>query len=180
MIHSIKNTSKNTTPRVAEETLRLIASLPAPPGLEDRVLAGVRAAPRATCVRTRVQAWPGSLGPIGVWMRDWTHSSLARTAAAVAIVFVVTGGSWSIYSRVTPPKPDSGPANGIVRPHAVAPGGFSGAGAMRTPQTLNSPMIVHPATTTQQPEKPLAKSTPRKPLHRAKGPRSRPLRPWVK
>jgi hypothetical protein len=31
-------------------------------------------------------------------------------------------------------------------PHASASGGFSGAGAMRTPQTLNGPVVAHPAT----------------------------------
>jgi hypothetical protein len=96
------------------------------------------------------------------------HSSLTHMAAAAAIVFVVTGGSWSIYSRVAPSRLDSGFASDVVRPHAVTSGGFSGAGAMRTPQTLNGPTVEHPVTTAQQPEKQASKSIVRKPLHRGK------------
>jgi hypothetical protein len=65
-----------------EEILRLIASLPAPEGLEERVHATLRAAPR----RGRVLAWPMALRPESSWM---------RTAAAAAIVFLVAGGGWA-------------------------------------------------------------------------------------
>jgi len=49
----------------AEETLRLIAKLPAPEGLEDRVKAGLRSAPR----RGVVIAWPFSSAD--GWQRVW-------------------------------------------------------------------------------------------------------------
>jgi len=111
-----------------EATLRLIARLPAPDGLEDRVVAGLKTAPRTA----RVLHWPAVLRPTGTWMRG---------AAAAAIVFVVAGGGWGIYTRVQPTQP----ARVIAMPPRVgAGGGFSNAGAMRTPQTLNGPVIANP------------------------------------
>src|SRR5580704_6423005 len=71
----------------AEATLRLIARLEAPDGLEDRVHAKLLAAPR----RGRVLAWPGSFVPAVGWL---------RAAAAAAIVCVVAGGGWGVYSHV--------------------------------------------------------------------------------
>ena len=113
----------------AEESLRLIASQPAPAGLEDRVHAALRAAPR----RGRVLAWPRAIRPESGWM---------RTAAAAAIVFVVAGGGWGVYTRVE----QNQPAKVIVMPaHMPAAGGFSGAGAMRTPETIPGPMAPQPA-----------------------------------
>jgi hypothetical protein len=120
----------------AETTLRLIASLPAPEGLEDRIQAAVLAAPR----KTRILAWPVALTPAS----GWTHSEWVRAAAAAAIVLVVAGGGWGVYSRVQQPPS----ARVIVLPpHGAAQGGFSSAGAMRTPQTLNGPVVAHPSTT---------------------------------
>jgi hypothetical protein len=123
-----------------EETLRLIATLPAPEGLEDRVQAGLGAAPRAG----RVLAWPVAAAAGGAWM---------RSAAAAAIVFVVAGGGWGIYSRVQPVLPASG---AVAPPHVGAQGGFATGGAMRTPQTLVGP--VAPAAAV----KPVAKAAKRK------------------
>src|SRR3954454_14226029 len=71
----------------AERTLRLIANLPPPEGLEKRVIARVRSAPRSG----RVLSWPGLVSPSDGWL---------RAAAAAAIVFVVIGGGWGINSRV--------------------------------------------------------------------------------
>jgi hypothetical protein len=113
----------------AEKTLRLIARLPAPQGLEDRVQAGLRTAPR----RARVLAWPGILPQASGWL---------HAAAAAAIVFVVAGGGWGIYSRVQPGQP----AHGLAGPRIAAPGGFTEGGAVRRPQTLVGP-VVGPAVT---------------------------------
>jgi hypothetical protein len=134
----------------AETTLRLISQLPVPKGLEDRVTAGLKTAPRTA----RVLHWPASLQPTGSWMRG---------AAAAAIVFVVAGGGWGIYTRVQPPQT----TKVFVMPRAGAGGGFSTAGAMRTPQTVNGPVVAEPvavqpidapAATTQPAEaKPLKK-----------------------
>jgi len=110
--------SGNAAVRNAEATLRLIANLPAPDGIEDRVLAGLRSAPSSG----RLLKWPG---------QDWL-----RTAAAAAIVFVIFGGGWGIYSRVQP-------GNAVATPrHAGTAGGFSNAGAVRVPQTVPPPAAV--------------------------------------
>ena len=117
----------------AEETLRLIASLPAPEGLEDRVRAGLRAEPRtARVLRWPTAALPGS-GLAGSWVRG---------AAAAAIVLVVAGGGWGIYARV---QTGQATAAQTMPSHVGAGGGFSSAGAKRTPDTLNGPMLAHPA-----------------------------------
>ena len=121
--------SNNSGAGEAEETLRLIARLPAPEGLEDRVHAGLRSAPRSA----RVLAWPAAFSPAGGWL---------RAAAAAAIVFVVAGGGWGIYSHVQPGEP----AHGIAGPRIAAPGGFTEGGAVRRPQTLVGPVVTHPAT----------------------------------
>jgi hypothetical protein len=71
-----------------------------------------------------------------------------RSAAAAAIVFVVAGGGWGIYSRVQQPQA----AKVIVMPHGPAPGEFTNSGAMRTPKTLNGPIVSSPAAV--QPAKP--------------------------
>lgn len=116
----------------AEATLRLIAGLPAPEGLEDRVKAALRAAPRTG----RVLHWPAAPAQ----SQGWLSSALARGAAAAGIVFVVAGGGWSVYSHVQPAQTPQA----LTTPHVAAPGGFSSAGAMRTPQTLNGPTLKHP------------------------------------
>ena len=112
-----------------EDTLRLIAGLPAPAGLEERVRKALQAAPRSG----RVLAWPARLRAKSVMESNWM-----RAAAAAAIVFVVVGGGWGVYSRVQP-----GPAGKvIVMPQRMpSSGGFSGAGAIRTPETLPGPKI---------------------------------------
>jgi hypothetical protein len=123
-------------PGSVEETLRLIANLPVPAGLEDRIHAGLRASKLTH--KARVLAWPGRLRPASHWM----HSAVVRGAAAAAIVCVVAGGGWGIYSSVRP----HAPARAIVvAPHPAVSGGFASGGAMRTPQTLNGPVLTHPA-----------------------------------
>lgn len=122
-----------------EATLRLIASLPAPEGLAERMQAGLRAATGASGSRARVLAWPEALRS----RNGWLQSSLARSAAAAAIAAVVAGGGWGVYSRVQPKQSNRAI---IVSPRVAVPGGFSSAGAMRTPQTLNGPVAVRPVT----------------------------------
>jgi hypothetical protein len=110
----------------AESTLRLIANLPAPEGLELRMKAALRAAPR----RSNLFAWPESP------LRSWTESAWMKGAAAAAIVCVVAGGGWQVYSRVQP-RPTA-----LALPHVG--GGFSSAGAVRTPHTLDGPTLTPP------------------------------------
>ncbi len=122
-----------------ERVLRLRAEAPAPEGLEERIKATLLAAPQ----RGKVLAWRGA--PVSVWTGS-LHAML-RGAAAAAIVLVVAGGSWSIFSRVQPARPA---IPGL--PRMVAPAGFSSAGAIRTPQTLEAPQVhaVAPVQTVQQ------------------------------
>lgn len=117
--------------RKAEDTLRLIASLPAPEGLAERVQAKVRTASR----RSQFLSFDFALMPGG-----WMYSPALRGAAAAAIVVLVAGGGWRIYSHVQPLPA----AQIIVAPARIGPsGGFSAAGAMRTPDTLNGPVLTH-------------------------------------
>jgi len=128
--------------RFGEDTLRLIARLPAPPGLEDRVHAALRSASNRSLQRQdfvdgarpqgRVLAWPKPISRKSDWM---------RAAAAAVIVFVVAGGGWGVYTHVQ----HGLPTKVIAMPRVFQPGGFSGAGAMRTPQTLPGPTVNLPA-----------------------------------
>ena len=108
-----------------EDTLRLIAGLPAPEGLEERVHTALRSAPR----KGRVLAWPFALRADARWV---------RATAAAAIVTIVAGGSWGVYSHIQPWQAAKAPA----APARVGSAqGFSGAGAKRSPQTLQ-PLVV--------------------------------------
>jgi hypothetical protein len=119
----------------AEETLRLIAALPAPEGIEERVKAGVHAGER----RTSVISWPEK-------KTGWTQVSALRAAAAAAIVFVVAGGGWSVYSHIrVAPAPTA-----IAAPQPIEGGeGMSAAAARRTPKTVDGPVVVAPENTKQ-------------------------------
>jgi hypothetical protein len=122
----------------AEETLRLLTQIAVPEGLEDRVQARLSAEPR----RARILAWPAKawVGN-GGWM---------RTAAAAAIVFVVAGGGWSVYSRVQP----GAPANAVVAsPHVGTGGSFAEGGAVRRPQTLQGPVVKNAVPKAKTPAK---------------------------
>ena len=142
-----------------ESTLRLIARLSAPQGLEERIQAGLRAAPASASGGSRILAWPTALRADAVWM---------RSAAAAAIVAVVVGGGWGISSHFQPNRPTSAiavPVHGAGQTGQVGQtgqGGFSSAGAMRTPQTLNGPVVAQPATATPQTTKPAAKTPARR------------------
>ncbi len=124
---------EKTSASTVEETLRLVASLPSPEGLEERIHNSLKStaldgAPR----RGRILSWPGTLRSESGWMRG---------AAAAAIVFVVAGGGWGVYERVElnqPPKV-------IVMPARIpGSGGFGSAGAIRIPQTLPGPKAPEP------------------------------------
>lgn len=108
----------------AEATLRRMATLPAPAGLEARVHAALETAPR----RGKVLPWRAAAqgGAAPRWLRG---------AAAAAIFAVIAGGSWGIYARVRPGEP----SRAVALPRVNASGGFANAGAMRTPQTLAAP-----------------------------------------
>ena len=121
----------------AERSLRLLASLPAPTGLEDRLKSGLRnASQHASPI-----PWPRSSSGAA----RWAQSSYMRGAAAAAIVLIVVGGGWGVYSRFQPaPVPA---AQVAPQPMSGSSGGFSTAGARRTPKTVEVPVIAAPAPT---------------------------------
>jgi len=113
-------------PEDAEATLRLVASLRAPEGLEERVNAALLEAASGVAPTGRVLEFRTQAKSNGPWM---------RSAAAAAIAFVVVGGGWGVYSRVQT-------ARVIPIPARVAgPGEFSSSGARRTPQTVHGPAV---------------------------------------
>ena len=124
-----------------EETLRVIANLPAPAGLEGRVHEALRAAPRSN----RVLYWPAKLRTRIIDEHHWM-----RAAAAAAIVFVVMGGGWGVYTRVERNQP----TKVLMMPARVpGSGGFAGAGAIRVPGTLPGPSLKSSARRTAAPKK---------------------------
>ncbi len=139
--------SRTVALQQVEATLRQVAELPAPAGLEMRLHAALEAAPR----RGKVLAWPA---PQGSPTRNWM-----RGAAAAAIVTAIVGGSWGVYSRV---QPGEAP-RAVVLPRVTTTAGFSNAGAMRTPQTLTQPPAAAP-----KPVQPQADASAPKPAASAK------------
>jgi hypothetical protein len=144
-----------SVPSEAEETLRLIARLPSPVGLENRVHAALRYASSNRGWRRQIFV-TGGAGPGRILA--WPRSNWMRTAAAAAIVFVVAGGGWGVYTRVQRGQM-SQPVKMIAVPRAIQPGGFSGAGAVRTPQTLAGPTV-----TSHVNQRPVRPKTTRRPV----------------
>jgi hypothetical protein len=122
----------------AEQTLRLVAMLPAPEGLEERVKANLHSAPD----QAKVISWPLSADRAG-----WMHSAGIRAAAAAAIVLVVAGGGWEVYSHIRVAQVPSA----VSAPPALnGSGSFSAAGAKRVPQTVEGPVIATPVVSKQK------------------------------
>lgn len=122
----------------AERSLRLIATLPAPVGIEDRVKSGLRRIP----IQTGVIRWPLSSPN----RAGWAHVSYLRGAAAAAIVLMVAGGGWGVYAHFGQAP---SPAADVVPQH-IDGGGFSSAEARRTPKTVEGPAIAIPKTVRQE------------------------------
>ena len=156
---SKQNQFANEASSPAEATLRLIARLSAPEGLEERVQAGLRTAALAELTKARILRWPVALRLDNDWMQN-----LARAAAAAAIVAVVVGGGWSVSSRFQSAQPSSAIAVPLRGAGQTGQAGFSSAGAMRTPQTLNGPIVAHPATASPE----TGKTAVKKPVLRGK------------
>ncbi|HKF50146.1 MAG TPA: hypothetical protein VKB38_22485 [Terracidiphilus sp.] len=142
-----RQNDRNEPLRNAEETLRLIAALPAPDGLAGRVQAKLRTAPRASSL------WrPFALAPNG-----WMYNPVLRGAAAAAIVCLVAGGGWRIYSHIQQEP---------IGPAAIAParigtgGGFSSANAISKPDTLNGPVLTHAVVPKAQSPAPADEAVP--------------------
>jgi hypothetical protein len=142
---------RSETPTPAEQTLRLIARLSAPQGLEERVQAGLRAAARTYSPKACVLRWLAAFE----LNYEWLRSPLLRAVAAAAIAAVVIVGGWSVSARFHPAQSVS------VQPRGASQGGFSSAGAKRTPQTLNGPILevptlAHPTAAAPVESKPAA------------------------
>jgi hypothetical protein len=116
----------------AEAALRCIAGLPAQAGLEVRIKSALEVAPHAG----KVLSWPAA-----AFSSSWVSRPVLRGAAAAAIVLVVAGGGWGIFRKAQPVRT---PSAVVMPPRLAAPGGFSSAGAMRTPQTLIAPTVSQP------------------------------------
>jgi hypothetical protein len=130
---------RNDGQLVAEEILRVIATMPAPEGLEDRVKARLRVSPgRATVI-----AWPFSSA------ESWMRSAGMRAAAAAAIVMVIAGGGWGVYSHIqVAPVPTAA----VDQQTPNDAGRFSTAGAKHVPQTVEGPVVVAPVIEKQMQE----------------------------
>ena len=140
-----------TEPGEADATLRLVAELPAPSGLTERVKGRLQAASvEAARGGGRLLQWPTRANAVQNWV---------RSAAAAAIVGVVSGGAWWIYAGMAPASGGSAVA-APVRVHRA--GGFSNAGAVHTPDTLKGPVLTHEAEKKAGPAKsePVKKDVP--------------------
>jgi len=156
-----QNQSFGDPARKAEETLRLIASLPAPDGLAGRVQARLRSAPGT---RSGLN-W--NFRPANGWM----FSPALRGLAAAAIVCVVAGGGWQIYSHVQP-APTARNQNVVLPARVGGNGAFSTGGAIARPDTLNGPVlapapqaenaVTHPAVKAAPPTSPAPKQAKQK------------------
>ena len=124
----------------AEETLRLLAKLPPPENLNDRVHARVRHQIALESMTPRRR---------GFWSL-WSPGKRLQFAGAAVLAVAVASSMWTIH-RAHETGTNSG-AGQPVGPQVVAPSqpdagsdsGFSGAKASRVPATLN-PIKVPPA-----------------------------------
>ena len=119
------NASGRDAGQNAEETLRLLAELPPPAELTDRVHRRIAEA----------QVTPERQGFWSLWMPVQRF----QFAGAAVLVIAVAGSVWSVYHR----HPQAGTATQIpssapqvATPGAGAAGGFVPAGAERVPPTL--------------------------------------------
>lgn len=137
--------SKLETGHEADETLRLLAELPPPEELTERVHRRLADA----------QAMPERRGFWSLWM----PAQRLQFAAAAVLVAAVAGSTWTMYhlrpAHVTQSGTQPGARTGTQTGPAVTPavspessgsqgGGFDGAKAERVPPTLN-PIKVPPA-----------------------------------
>jgi hypothetical protein len=136
--------------RGAEETLRRVAQLPPPAGLEERVHERLTA--------ERSHAWHAE--ERGVW-RLWKPARRLQFAAAAVLAVAVAGSSWGVYHWRGSTKMPSGAQTVQPPPPAPQTGGFGTADVKRVPPTL-APIKVPPAPR-KKPSAGVAKIAPKKP-----------------
>ena len=130
------NSPRNHQPQSAgqaEETLRLIAGLPAPENLASRIQAGLHSASRTAPRNASLLHWP-----ISLTRNNWMQSTAMRSAAAAAIVCVVAGGGWRIYSRVQPPAAPTAKVTAMPAP-AVTDRVYGLLGLSLAPDAIATP-----------------------------------------
>jgi hypothetical protein len=131
------NTRKSSN---AEEILRQVARLSAPEGLEERLTAQLRAAMRSTPSSSGIAVRLNAV--LRGWQFFFMESQPLRAAAAVAIAAAVLGGGWTLARQTAPA--DMARHQQPVQPMQLSTpssGGFSTAGTMRVPETLQGPVI---------------------------------------
>lgn len=134
-----------------EETLRQVAKMPAPEGLEERVQR-----------RLDTEMLRGEERRRSVWSL-WMPGRKLQFAGAAVLAAAVAGSAWSVYHG-----PRTG-GNAAVKQAAPAPAksaaesGFTPAGAVAVPHTL-APIHVAPAPK-RKPGAAMTKPSPKKMAH---------------
>jgi hypothetical protein len=133
------NEVSERTSSEAEHTLRLVAALPPPVELTDRV-------------HRRLSHGRASLPRRGFWAL-WMPAQRLQFAGAALLALVFAGSAWSVFhaksgapGRVPAAQKTAGPVGPAspVSPATPAAGGFSTAGTERRPSTL-TPIKAPPA-----------------------------------
>jgi hypothetical protein len=110
-------------------TLHLLTQVEPPKGLAERVQSRLEDEPRRRTHRGLLHLFD-PLTPWGNWMRG---------LAAAAIVAILAGGCWEVFSRSHAPAVT--PSASLAAPSTTTTGnGFTSAGAVRKPQTLDGPL----------------------------------------
>lgn len=138
----------------AEETLRMVAKLPAPAGLEERVQRRLNAEPLGREVR-RFSIW-------SLWMpgRKLQFAAAGVLATAVAI------SSWSVYHGRQQAANANAAKQAVAAPaKSTAGSGFAPANAVAVPRTI-APIRVTPAPK-RKPGAASTKPSPKKVAHSA-------------
>jgi len=145
MTQNFRNSEYENTSQ-AEETLRLLAELPPPADLKDRVhyrLAAERTKPMHR----------------SVWSL-WMPAQRLQYAAAAVLVVAVAGSTWGVYHTRPQAGQKAGPSTQIAPAVPHDAGGFGTAGAERVPPTL-SPIKVPPAPKKKPSASKMAKPSPK-------------------
>jgi hypothetical protein len=151
----------------AEETLRLLAQLPPPDSLTDRVHA-----------RVRHQIALQNSAPVrrGFWSL-WSPGQRMQFAGAAVLVIAVASSVWTINRAHQTGYPSgTGPSTPQLVVPSQSDSGFSGAKAERVPATLNPIKVppapkkkpspkgaAKPATRTSQPTGPITRAVAAQP-----------------
>lgn len=157
-------TADEALKRSLDETLRMIARVSAPDGMEDRIRCRIAsrdgAAESSSGKAERVLLWPRSpraqsAGARGTGFRErWV-----RGAAAAAIAAAIAGAGWGVYMRVQQAAAANVAAAPRTQPADASRNGvFRESGAIRRPQTLTKPVVTGAQTPASKPKS--AGSTP--------------------